>query len=410
MSNDQRRDAAMNAVIVAALILLNIGVAIVCFGVLSSSAEWSNGWALGGAIAGFAVSFVVTFGAYDKLRAASDGLNQEQQALRQELERTRADLAAQQEEGQRKLDELRGKLIRGAPRPKDFDVEVDERQRLVIARPQGWEPKGGIIFSYRATVDETQPDRFPATLQVSAAPLDPADAADLAGMYDRIRQRESNSSAGVPLVAETVQLGSDREDGVRSLRVLSRAYVEIDLTQGKKLDYRVIPYVDYAARIRGYAEDLLEAAGMKRFGDLQEQLEFSRAAEPLAAELDRQFSSGELRATDDHALETGPDGPRIVTVTRSAAAPTPGGPDPAVQGAAIVGGQSDRGPSDALGALRGITRERRIAVSPVGRVRVFCAHQELETLFEFDFVDDIVDFTNSTAQFDSIMRSVRFLI
>ena len=101
---------------------------------------------------------------------------------------------------------------------------------------------------------------------MSAAPLDPADAADLAGMYDRIRQRESNSSAGVPLVAETVQLGSDREDGVRSLRVLSRAYVEIDLTQGKKLDYRVIPYVDYAARIRGYAEDLLEAAGMKRFG------------------------------------------------------------------------------------------------------------------------------------------------
>ena len=102
-----------------------LATAYVCFGVLSSQANGRfEQYSLGGAITGALVSWSFLTTIYLKVRKSGD-----------ELETLR-----------KANQELQGKLIRGAPRPEGFDIEVDERQRIVLARPKDWEPKGGIIF------------------------------------------------------------------------------------------------------------------------------------------------------------------------------------------------------------------------------------------------------------------------
>ena len=54
---DEQRDAR----IVYVLVAVNALVAIVCFGLLKSTADVDTSWSLGGAIAGFAVTFTITF-------------------------------------------------------------------------------------------------------------------------------------------------------------------------------------------------------------------------------------------------------------------------------------------------------------------------------------------------------------
>jgi len=412
VQGEARENAVVNGVVIGGLILLNLVVAAICFGLLSSSADWSNGWALGGAVAGFAVTFMLTFGAYSRLSTASDGRNSERRRLVDELKETRAQLESVRTDGQQKLDELRGKLIRGAPRPVDFEIEVDERQRLVIARPNEWVPKGGVIFSYRAPRDETSPDRIPAQLQVVAVPLeaDPGAPFDAHAYYEEVRRSATEGASGPPVVCETVQLGSDRDDGIRSLRMIARAWVEIDLEDPSADNLRLIEYSAYRARLSAYADELLKAAtGTTQSGSLDAQISFSETVERIAAELDRQFSNGTLRATDEHVLTEGAGGWEIGTKPADDAS-VAARPDPAVQGAAIVGGgEVDDPVSTSLDAGRQVSTRRRTAVTPVGFIRVYCAHPELGTLYLFEFLDDVVDFMRSTADFDSVMRSVRFL-
>ncbi|MHC4176901.1 MAG: hypothetical protein ACYSWU_05310, partial [Planctomycetota bacterium] len=102
-----------------------LAAAYICFGILNSEASGQfKQYSVGGAIGGALVSWGVLTTVYLQIRGSSGEL----QKLRD------------------RNDELHHKLIRGAPRPEGFDTEVDERQRIVLARPVGWQPKGGTIF------------------------------------------------------------------------------------------------------------------------------------------------------------------------------------------------------------------------------------------------------------------------
>ena len=104
---------------------IGLVAAYVCFGILTSAAEGKyQAYSIGGAIAGAIVSWGVLTSVYLQLRGSSTEL----------------------EDLRERNEQLQNKLIRGAPRPQGFETEVDERQRIVLARPKLWRPKGGTIF------------------------------------------------------------------------------------------------------------------------------------------------------------------------------------------------------------------------------------------------------------------------
>jgi hypothetical protein len=130
------------------------------------------------------------------------------------------------------------------------------------------------------------------------------------------------------------------------------------------------------------------------------------------------FTSGASRATSAYALAV--DGDGLLIVERTGAEEDAATADaPAAQGAAIATDSSE-GPApgasegkapvaSALDAGLSLPAPNTSMVTPVGRIRLYCAHLELRSLFMFEFIDDVVDFTRSSADFDSIIRSVRFL-
>src|SRR4051812_26090290 len=128
---DKRKIGDLFAVCVCVIFALI--TAYLTFGILQSQATTQNTvYSLGGAIAGALVSFSIFFVAYRQLITSSG----EEEKLRDRIQ------------------ELQQKLIRGAPRPKSFEIEVDERLRLVLARPGNWEPKGGTIFDFEQRQDK----------------------------------------------------------------------------------------------------------------------------------------------------------------------------------------------------------------------------------------------------------------
>ena len=128
--------------------------AYVCFGILNSEVSGRfQEYSVGGAIAGAVVSWAVLTSVYLQLRGSSNEL--------QEL--------------RNRSNELQSKLIRGAPRPQGFETEVDERQRIVLARPKDWQPKGGTMFDLQLP-DETMKsgDTFPAAFRCFFVPIEKA--------------------------------------------------------------------------------------------------------------------------------------------------------------------------------------------------------------------------------------------
>src|SRR5271163_1818516 len=127
----------------------------VCFGVLSSTASGEfQSYSVGGAIAGAVVSWAILTSVFLQLRGSSNELR---------------DL-------RRHAEELQRKVIRGAPRPPGFETELDERQRIVLARPKEWQPKYGTIFQFEEKVDleakKDEADVFPATFQCTFYPIE----------------------------------------------------------------------------------------------------------------------------------------------------------------------------------------------------------------------------------------------
>lgn len=138
------------------IVLVSVFVAYVCFNLLESSAVADlKGWKLGGAFAGFVFTFSIltsaTFQFYKHITAD------------------------QTEKYRQQIQELQLKLIKGAPCPPGYEIDLDERHRLVFARPNGWTPSGGFLFQY---VNNVEGDILNANFNVVYHSID-----DLITMY-----------------------------------------------------------------------------------------------------------------------------------------------------------------------------------------------------------------------------------
>lgn len=132
--------------IVSGIVILSVSlfVAFICFKLLASSAEGTlKGWKLGGAFAGFVFTASmltsIVFQFYKQMTGE------------------------QVEEYRQLVQELQAKLIKGAPCPDGFTVDIDERHKLVFARPETWIPQGGLLYQY---VNKCKTGHIPANFNV----------------------------------------------------------------------------------------------------------------------------------------------------------------------------------------------------------------------------------------------------
>jgi hypothetical protein len=189
----------ISGVIIVGLSLL---VAYVCFSILGSSAEGTlRNYKVGGGLAGFLIT--------------ASFLSSTLMSIYRVL------TADQISEYRKQIQELQTKLIKGAPCPPDYSIDVDEKHRLVFARPKNWEPRGGILYAY---VETPRPDDdFPANFVVTffgekeIAAAYGKDLADASGKLDE-------SLTGIDKLYETRMRASEQLTNVE----LSREYITVD--------------------------------------------------------------------------------------------------------------------------------------------------------------------------------------
>jgi hypothetical protein len=123
------KEMKWSVVIGVLIIIVSLTAAFVCFSIMASSAEASlQEWKLGGAFAGFVFTAgllsSITLQFYNRISA-------------DETEKYRV-----------LSDELRLKLLKGSEAPPGYNVDVDEKFKLIFARPGQWTPLKGILYQY----------------------------------------------------------------------------------------------------------------------------------------------------------------------------------------------------------------------------------------------------------------------
>ena len=128
------REMQWSVIIAISVISVSLVVAYICFNILASSAQASlQDWKLGGAFAGF----VFTAGLLSSI-------------IIQFYNR----MATDETEKYRMIaDELRLKLLKGTEAPAGYTVDVDEKFKVIFARPGTWSPRHGILYQY---IDKTK--------------------------------------------------------------------------------------------------------------------------------------------------------------------------------------------------------------------------------------------------------------
>lgn len=196
--------------------LLSLGVAYVCFNILQSSAEASlRNYKLSGAIAAFLVtaSFLsTTIITFYRI------------------------LTSQQIDDYRKqIQELQAKIIKGAPCPPGYTIDIDEKHDLVFARPKEWEPREGILYAY---VEQSKPnDAMVANFVVTLSSVkdiksvydwfDSSDAS-IDGLYELQMAAVEKETKGGVMSKEFILV-----DGVRSAKYVNTYTGEFSQGEGK---------------------------------------------------------------------------------------------------------------------------------------------------------------------------------
>lgn len=231
-------------IIVAAIVILSLGAAVICFRILESSAEATlQNWKVGGGIAAFLVtaSFLAsTFLSLYRL------------------------LTTEQLEDYRKyIQELEAKLIKGAPCPPNYTIDVDEKHKLVFARPQEWEPKGGVLYTY---VEKKKPnDDFVANFNVTFIgekdfnefyPGFDGSTDSIAKMYAAKLKTIEQALVSTGLTAATdIVEEFTYVDGERSLKYTNTFAVGVPTASGvNHVNVRQSGIFTYVSRLRGLFE------------------------------------------------------------------------------------------------------------------------------------------------------------
>jgi|GEM_PF-5938943 hypothetical protein len=302
--------------LLATLLIAGMGLftAYVCFGILDSQADAKiHNYSVQGAIAGALISTSLLASGYLHLRKSSD-----------ELDKLR-----------KRNEELQQKIIRGAPHPPGFETEVDERQRIVLARPWDWQPRGGVIFDFQQRAEKMQPkDLFPAAFRVWFVPIGVETESEF---YEKYRQSIPANPTVAAHTVEFVHLGGE-PSSIKSLKLIAHHFAQVTTL--------VNPVTKQVERPWRYLT----------------KEEFDR----LRAEANSTTESSESTAPEQI------NGPQPVP------AAVPAGPP-------------------------------KVTAVAVSVMQVVCFHKELKKIFYFDFIDDGEDFPNSSAQFNQVLDSMRFL-
>lgn len=321
----------LNLAIVVVIATVSLAVAWVCFAVLDSHAEGGfQAYTLGGALAGFVVTASLLWSIYEGLRRSDRRL----ETLR------------------RKNRELEQKLIRGVPHPEGYVVEVDEKERLVIARPETWARNGGTLYAFVKTPgdagDECPRDPFPARLTISYEEADPETDGGPRSYYERL-QKWGRAMA---------------DDGLMISPIFEHAFV-------------------------GEAPD----------GILSLKVAY---AQWTIATWDRDPRLG--RWTHNYRIITTADAKQLQSAIRDAES-NGGGQEVALAAVPTGGAQSARERSTAPVAVEEGASNRVLTY----HVDVLCYHEALKRIFHFEFVDDSEDFAEASTGFNHVLNSTRFL-
>jgi len=386
--------------------------AYVCFGILSSEASGRfQQYSVGGALAGAVVSWSLLTSVYLQLRGSS-----------KELEDLR-----------NRTEELQNKLIRGAPRPQGFDTEVDERQRIVLARPRNWQPKGGTVFDLELAAEEMRKDdTFAAAFRCYFVPIEKDSTPTKEKFYEGELELFAKASDYVSSYShEIVRLGGEPA-GIESLKIIARQFVrtliktspdtrltetrwevvsrnefvgevfEVDpfeLTVGRptKVTLRgmgfrkgAVCYVNRSKRetevVNGFTA---KATLLDEDVDYPRVLEFALENPDAAGLRTRPFTV--MVTQRGHGEEPTELVPQEPSTTEEKAMQDSATEKPSVAG-------------DPFGGA-----EEKEVFQEIARMRVLCYHEALEKIYIFEFLDDVGDFKDSSARFNRVLASVRFL-
>jgi hypothetical protein len=202
------KDKIIDALIVLVIALVGLFTAYLTFGILKSQAQGEfHSYQVGGAIAGALVSWSLLASVYLQVRKSSN-----------ELEKLHE-----------RIQELQQKVIRGTPHPSGFEIEVSEQMKIVLARPEGWARRGGVIFDFElAEPPRGQNDYYPARFTCSFVPIKKEYKERGRDQFyeiflNNIKKNEFNYHP----TSEYISIGGELESP-KSLKVIARQYMRIE--------------------------------------------------------------------------------------------------------------------------------------------------------------------------------------
>lgn len=200
------KDKILDAIIVLSIAFVGLFAAYLTFGVLKSEAAGEfRGYQVGGAIAGALVSWSLLGSIYLKFRKSSD-----------EPQRLNA-----------RINELQQKLLRGAPHPTGFNVEISEQQKIVLARPENWQRKGGLMFDFEL-VDRPANNGYPARFTCSYVPITPEyKKLGQDRFYEIFEQNIRGNEENLDPRCEYIYIGGDAQS-TKCIKVIAGQYMRLE--------------------------------------------------------------------------------------------------------------------------------------------------------------------------------------
>ncbi len=391
------REKFVDITILTIIAALGLFTAFLTFGILNSQASAQiQQYSVSGAIAGALVSWSVLGTLYRQFRQSSDAVHRLQENNRklQELLEQGDQVKSLQENNKRlqellergdeikelrkRAEELQQKLIRGAPKPEGYEIEISDREKIVLARPTQWLPREAIIFAFELP-DSAMTDKrdvFPAQFRVSYVHIDESTgtADEYYSDYERYYSNFDRNTM------EYIDVGGE-PNPIRSLKIMTPEYCRIEISENRKTKMRQFTW-SWAT---------------------QEQYEEAQKAAQTPPPVVPPPGSPEAAEVVPPAAPPEPPKAAEPPPTSTTEAPAASAVTDAAAGLSTLDVTSMDGDPQTLVTPPQAFYERLIHMS------VVCYHKSLGTIYFFDFWDDTYDFTQMSKQFNQILRSTRFL-
>src|SRR5215210_716588 len=358
-----------NAAFIVLIVFVGLVAAYILFAVLDSKASGNyQGYSVTGAAAGFVVVELLLFSAYQQLRKSD-----------------REDL-------QKQIDQLQQKLIRGAPHPVKFEIEVAERERLVLARPQGWKPGTGIIFDFQPPREDFQSDyEVSPEFRCSYTPISESSGPTKIPWWQHRNARSTTTDSGKQFYENYRQerLGENKDNSdyemfsceydyiggesepVECLRVITHEYIEVTPHEP-----------DPATRVK-----------------------LPPRWRPITREHYERLPKFKAETPDSVIATIISKSPIKKKKSSGAVATEPGTPsDPAADGE-----REQEIPQSLIDSMNMTTNGRSRSGAMVVHASLICYHEQLGKVYYFEFWAAPDDFIQGSAKFNQILNSVRFL-